>query len=218
MIEYEYFFTEFDKMNVIDHIKKQNNGKYKGTYLFRVQVFECKNCYLRVRDEGYKVTLTHKKKSDNGFDMENEIIIDSFDKGCNLLDVFGFQKKYYYEKIREIWKCDNCEIIFDTIPGLYDTMEIECISKTKLDKLKKQLDLEPTPAYLRSNLHQHLFGIDLNKKIGDNTFKNIKKVLLPLVTKNKKEFLCLMKDQTQKFKNICLPDKKSATSHRPKST
>lgn len=201
-IEYEYSFLNFDKAKVIQYIK-QNKGKYKGTFVFKVQVYECKDCYLRVRDEGYKVTITHKKKnSESQFDEENEVNIDDFDRGVQLLGAMGFQKKYYYEKIREIWECNGCEVVFDTIPGTYDLMEIECTAKNKLDKMTKSLNLVKTPDNIRGNSHLTLFGIDLNKKKGDNTFKNLKKVLLPLVTKNKKEFIKLIKYQTEKYNSI----------------
>ena len=37
------------------------------------------------------------------FVNENEVIINNFDEGCKILLGLGCVKKYYYEKMREIW-------------------------------------------------------------------------------------------------------------------
>jgi adenylate cyclase class IV len=79
----------------------------KGTYLFRVQVLihllNTPNTYVRVRDEGYRTTMTYKLQDRNEKYPQEEIVIDDFDNGVTLLLGLGCKKKYYYEKIREIW-------------------------------------------------------------------------------------------------------------------
>jgi hypothetical protein len=60
-LEYEHTFYEFDKDTVISSIKELGFKK-KGKYLFRVQVFNSdKVPYARVRDEGFRTTLTLKE-------------------------------------------------------------------------------------------------------------------------------------------------------------
>ena len=58
--EYEYAFFDFKKNDIISKIKEMN-GKHKGTYLFKVQMFihplETPGTYIRVRDEGFRTTM-----------------------------------------------------------------------------------------------------------------------------------------------------------------
>lgn len=108
--------------------------------MFKVQVFKLKDgkedFYLLVRDEGFRKTMTYKHYNNKtNFADEHEVVIDNFNNGINILLGVGCEKKYYYEKIREIWNLENSEIIFDSIPGLPDIMEIE--SKTQKELKKK---------------------------------------------------------------------------------
>ena len=101
--------------DIISKIKEMN-GKHKGTYLFRVQVFihplEASGTYIRVRDEGFRTTMTYKLKDPKSkFENEEEIQINDFDAAVNILLGVGCKKKYYYEKIREIWTIKNTEIV-----------------------------------------------------------------------------------------------------------
>jgi adenylate cyclase class IV len=60
--------------------------------------------YARVRDEGFRTTMTLKEiDPETNFENEKEIIINDFDSGIEILLALGCKKKYYYEKIREIW-------------------------------------------------------------------------------------------------------------------
>ena len=59
--EYEYAFFDFNKADIISKIKSLK-GKHKGTYLFKVQIFEhpldTQGTCIRVRDEGFRTTMT----------------------------------------------------------------------------------------------------------------------------------------------------------------
>ena len=102
-LEYEYRYQAgtFDK-NII-RSKLQELGAVKhGHWLFRVQVFTnplVENTpYIRIRDEGYKITMTFKTKGTNEFCNEHEVIINDFDSGVNIMLGLGCVKRYYYEK------------------------------------------------------------------------------------------------------------------------
>jgi len=201
-IEYEYSFYNFNKKDVINKIKK-GKGKKKGTYLFRVQVLihplETPGTYIRVRDEGHRITMTYKfKDSKSKFENENEVIVNDFDEAVNILLGIGCTKKYYYEKIREIWNIKNTEIVFDSNPGVPDRMEIESENKSQLSEMVKYFEVKPED---RSDKYMELFGFAIPRTI-DLTFKNVKKDLLKLVKKNKNEFIKLVDDQLTKYKKI----------------
>jgi len=200
--EYEYAFFDFKKNDIISKIKEMN-GKHKGTYLFKVQMFihplETPGTYIRVRDEGFRTTMTYKfKDSKSKFDDEEEVNINDFDSGVNILLGIGCKKKYYMEKIREIWQVKNTEIIFDTDPGIDDKLEVESKTKTELNKMVKYFGLKLEE---KQDRYMNLFGIVIPKTI-DLKFQNVKKELLKCVKKDKEKFIELVDYQLKKYKKL----------------
>ena len=129
--EYEYRFNNYNKKEIITKLKELG-AKYFGTFKFRVMVFTDSinsEKYIRVRDEGHRVTMTVKNNLTDKFPVENEVIINDFDEGVNILLAVGCKKKYYYEKYREIWNLKNSEIIFDMNPGIPELMYVESLQK-----------------------------------------------------------------------------------------
>ena len=207
-IEYEYQFRNYDKSKLIKEMK-QLGAKKKGEYLFRVNVFNHPNkiedTYIRVRDEGFRITMTYKYQPLNKFADENEIIIDDFDEAITILNNLGCKTKYYYEKIREIWNLDNCEIVFDTIPCNPELMEVEKKKKKDLIKLIKKLDLEKYRSQSYNNdILKELFGFTIPKTEKQVTFNNSKKLFSKLVTKNKPLFNKIVDEQKAKYKELIL--------------
>jgi adenylate cyclase class IV len=201
--EYEYRFNNYNKKDIITKLK-DINAKYFGTYRFRVMVFTDSinsEKYIRVRDEGHRITMTVKNNLTDKFPVENEVIINNFDEGINILLAVGCKKKYYYEKYREIWNYKNSEIIFDMNPGIPELMEVESSTKKELDILCKKLELNINnyQGFSNNQIYLDLFGIVIPKTL-DLTFKNSKKELKP--TKNKEEFIKLVKMQLKEFNKI----------------
>ena len=205
-IEYEYQFRNYDKPKLIKEMKHLG-AKKKGEYLFRVNVFEHPNkipdTYIRVRDEGFRITMTYKYQPLNKFADENEIIINDFDEAITILNNLGCKTKHYYEKIREIWNLNNCEIVFDTIPCNPEIMEVEAVKKRDLTKLIKTLDLEKYRSQSYNNdVLKELFGFTIPKTDIEVTFNNSKKLLGKLVTKNKPLFNQIVDEQKEKYKEL----------------
>ena len=200
--EYEYAFTDYNKKDIISKIKKMN-GVHKGTFLFRVNVFvhplEAPGTYIRVRDEGFRITMTYKYATSNKFLNEDEIIIDNFDNGVKILLGLGCKSKYYYEKIREIWKVKNTELVFDTNPGIDDRLEVESNTKKELDKMVKYFGLTIED---RKNRYIDLYDMEIPKTLLVLTFQNVKKNLIKYVKKNKKKFIEIIEKQLKKYKKI----------------
>jgi adenylate cyclase class IV len=201
--EYEYRFNNYNKKEIITTLK-DINAKYFGTFKFRVMVFTDSinsEKYIRVRDEGHRITMTVKNNLTDKFPVENEVNINDFDEGINILLAVGCKKKYYYEKYREIWHYKNSEIIFDMNPGIPELMEVESSTKKELDILCKKLELSINnyQGFSNNQVYLDLFGIVIPKSL-DLTFKNSKKELKP--TKNKEEFIKLVKMQLIEFNKI----------------
>lgn len=207
-LEYEYRYKAgtFDK-NII-RSKLQELGAVKhGHWLFRVQVFTNPlvetNPYIRIRDEGHKITMTYKTKGTKDFVNEQEVIIDDFDTGVNIMLGLGCEKKYYYEKLREIWHLGDTEICWDTNPGRSDIMEVEAKTKKDLDKMIGLLDLTDVPHddFKDTELYSIPFGIILPGNV-DLTFQTAKKIMGKLVKKNKKIFNQLIDEQIKMYKIV----------------
>ena len=213
--EYEYEFYDYNKSKVIAKVRELK-GVYKGTFLFRVQQFKLPNslhrdrqgddkkAYIRVRDEGFKITMTIKIPTPDGFAEETEIIIDNFENGVAMMLLLGCIKTVYYEKVREIYDLGNTEIIFDMNPGYPEFMEIESKTLAQLNKMVKIFGLTVVPESEQKNLFVELFGIDMEKfgKFDNVTFTNVKKLVAPLVTKNIKQFNKLTDDHLKKYKAL----------------
>jgi adenylate cyclase class IV len=201
--EYEYRFNNYNKSDIIATLKDLK-AKYFGTFKFRVMVFtDSVNSekYIRVRDEGHRVTMTIKNNLTDKFPIEHEIIINDFDIGVKMLLELNCKKKYYYEKYREIWNYKNTEIIFDMNPGIPELMEVESSTKKELDIVCKKLELDMNnyQGFSNNETYLNLFGIVIPKAL-DLTFKNAKKELKP--TKNKEEFIKLVTMQLKNFNKI----------------
>jgi len=205
-VEYEYSFYNYNKKNIIKKIKKLGFKK-KGQFIFKVHVFthplNTPNTYVRIRDEGFRITLTYKyKDSKSTFENEDEIEIGDYEEGIKILLNLGCKTKYFYEKIREIWSLDSDEIIFDINPGEPERMEIESKTKKDLDEITSYLKLHKLIVTNEYDPLKEKFGIDL---VGQNlTFLNCKKILSKLITKKetKKEFNELIEEQLTLYNTL----------------
>lgn len=205
-IEYEYEFLNYDKKHIISEIKKRG-AKKLGQFIFKVIVFthplsEKASTYIRVRDEGHKITMTTKTKSDKSqFESENEVIINDFDEAVNILYSLGCIKKYYYEKIREIWRLKDAEIVFDINPCLTERMEIEAKTKKILDSIVNYLDLKSELTKEKGNRFYDLYGTIIPKNV-DLTFNTAKKILFKHLKKNKDLFNKIIAEQKELYNSL----------------
>ncbi len=99
--------------------------------LMRRQVFYLvdrnKDAYVRVRDEGNKITMTYKQFDEVGLHgaKETEIIVSDFNDAQNILQHSGLVPKSYQETRRETWMLDGTEVVIDEWPWLRPFIEIE---------------------------------------------------------------------------------------------
>ena len=77
-----------------------------------------KNAFVRVRDQGDKVTLTYKQFDElslNGT-KEIEITVNDFDETIKLLAAAGLPHGSFQETKRETWRLGSTEIVLDVWP------------------------------------------------------------------------------------------------------
>lgn len=105
-----------------------------------------KNGWVRVRDEGDKVTMSYKQLNSRELDGTHEVsvVVDSFEAACNFLESIGLESKTYQETKRESWQLDEFEIELDEWPWVKPYIEIEGPDEASLKTLAANLGLDWT--------------------------------------------------------------------------
>ncbi len=100
--------------------------------------------WVRVRDEGDRVTLAYKRTVNDGLDgtKELEISVDDFDKITGFLLELGLEQKSYQETKREKWDLDGVEVTIDSWPWVPSFAEIEGKSESALRDAAEKLGLD----------------------------------------------------------------------------
>jgi len=116
-------------------------------------------CGLRVRGcrllEGPPVSssMTFKgPRQQSQLKIRDEITIeiDDADVGCELLMALGYVEFLYFEKRRESWRLDGCEVELDELPYLGFYVEIEGPNEQRIRKAFTSLGLDGVPVIGRS--------------------------------------------------------------------
>ncbi len=83
--------------------------------------------WIRVRDEGNKVTLSYKQLNDRTLHGTKEVsvVVDDFGKTCQFLEAIGMMAKAYQETKREKWSHKSVEVTIDTWPWVPTFVELE---------------------------------------------------------------------------------------------
>ncbi|MDB5177243.1 MAG: uncharacterized protein JWN75_911 [Candidatus Saccharibacteria bacterium] len=146
--------------------------------------------FVRIRDEGDKVTMTYKQRDDE-FDLhgtkEIEVEVSDFDDTVKLLDAAGWPPITYQETKRETWKLGEAEIVLDEWPWIPPYIEIEAPNEEIVRRTAENLGFIWSDAvvgsidiiYNRDFPNMTIRGvIDINKvKFGDpipEEFKAVK--------------------------------------------
>lgn len=85
------------------------------------------NGWVRVRDEGDKITLSYKQLNDRTLYGTKEItvIVNDFTTTDSFLLAIGLEQKSYQETKRESWHIGDVQIELDEWPWIKPTIEIE---------------------------------------------------------------------------------------------
>jgi adenylate cyclase class 2 len=102
------------------------------------------NSYIRVRDEGDKVTLTFKQFASLSVDGAREIetTVGSFEDTIGIFVSAGLEAFSLQESKRETWEYKGYEIVLDEWPWLNPYIEIEGESEDGLKSIVKELELD----------------------------------------------------------------------------
>lgn len=102
------------------------------------------DAFLRVRDEGDKVTLTYKRHDDDGLHgtKEIEVIVSDFEATVELLKASGLEITTYQESRRETWRLGEAEVVLDEWPWIPQYIEIEAESEEVVRDTANKLGLD----------------------------------------------------------------------------
>ncbi len=97
--------------------------------------------WVRVRDEGDKITLTFKKTTEHEFGGAHEIetIVGDYQKTIDIFLAIGLIVHTAQETKRETWKIDGVEVVLDEWPWLNPYIEIEGLSEQAVKDVAQKL-------------------------------------------------------------------------------
>jgi len=106
------------------------------------------NSFVRIRDQGDKITLTYKQFDELSATgaKEIEVVVSNFEDTVSLFAAAGLPHGSYQETKRETWKLGSTEIVLDIWPWLNPYIEIEGESEEIIKDVAAQLKLQWTDA------------------------------------------------------------------------
>lgn len=103
-----------------------------------------KGAWVRVRNEGDKVTMSYKQQFDRSLHGTKEatVKVDNFDSASEFLYLLGLNSKSYQETKRESWKLGDVEVEIDTWPWIPSFVELEGTSESAVREAAEKLKLD----------------------------------------------------------------------------
>ncbi len=124
--------------------------------------------WVRLRDEGDKVTLTYKKRlgantTQHGDESmeEIEVVVDNFAKTALFLEKIGLKEKFYEENQRTRYVLNTIHFDIDTWPLIPSYLEIEATSWEEVDQAIELLELPKEEKKICSTMQVYqMYGLN----------------------------------------------------------
>lgn len=142
---------------------------------------------LRIREEKeidgdfHDVIITHKGPRAHGklkSRQETEVHVNDLNAASGLLTALGFRPVLGFEKRRQRWTMDQCEIVIDELPFLGRYIEIEGPDDESVLCVREKIGLSEAPivhssyiSMLRAYLLEHELNMDFVKFQDEMTVK-----------------------------------------------
>ncbi|KKP68522.1 MAG: hypothetical protein UR66_C0005G0069 [Candidatus Moranbacteria bacterium GW2011_GWE1_35_17] len=183
-IEFEATFTDINKDEIRDRLKKSGAVLTREEFLQKRVTFnfpvghENKNGWLRVRDEGDKITMIIKIIDGEKIENQKEIglTVDDFSEAVEFLETIGCRKKSYQETKRELWILDGVEVTIDEWPFLEPLVEVEGKSEEAVKNVSEKLGFDYAQAFFGcvSPLYAEKYNVPeefVNNHVAEITFE-----------------------------------------------
>lgn len=177
-IEYEATFVNIDKDEIRSRLKVLGAELVKPEFLQSRAVFhlpeghELPGSWLRIRDEGNRVTCSFKQVTGDSIDDQKEIMVEvsDFQTTVDLLTVMGARQKAFQESRRELWLLDDTEVTIDEWPWLEPFVEVEGSGEDEVRGVSEKLGFDWKDAKFCpiGDLYVERYGIT-RERINDET-------------------------------------------------
>jgi len=168
-IEYEATFPNINKDEIRQRLLSAGASLIKPEFFLKRNVFhlpkgnEVEGGFLRVRDEGDKITMSMKVIKEKGIEDQEELCltVNDFNQASEFLGVIGCTQKSYQETKRETWEFDGVEIDIDEWPFLEPFVEIEGSSEEAVRSVSEKLGFDYSQALFCSagTLYSKKYGL-----------------------------------------------------------
>ncbi len=151
--EIEATFIDIDKTALRTKLQRAGATLHLPETLMKRVIFDLNNrSFLRVRDEGNRITMSYKNVEKLTLTGTKEICltVDDYDEAVAFVKACGFQPKSYQETYREEWKLRDVEIDIDTWPWLPTFVEIEGPSESAVATAAADLGFDMQDAHYGS--------------------------------------------------------------------
>lgn len=113
---------------------------------------EAEHSFIRIRDQGDKITLTFKRRARAKLNRINdtkeiEVEVSNFEDTVELFKEAGWSPKTYQENRRETWLLDDAEVVIDEWPWLSPQIEIEAEEEAVVRSVAEKLGLDWDDAF-----------------------------------------------------------------------
>ena len=189
-IEYEATYINIDKNNMRKKLVEAKANLIRKEFLQKRVVFDLpkgnhiSGGWLRVRDEGDKITMSLKIVDGDQIhnQKETQLTVDSFEEARNFLTDIGCEEKAYQESKRELWDMDGVEITIDEWPFLEPFVEVEGKSEKQVKTVSEKIGFDYAEAKFCSvdTLYNEKYNISIDQ-INDHTPKILFKMKNPFL-------------------------------------
>lgn len=168
-IEYEAMFKDVNKEDIRNKLKSLNAELVKPEFLQKRIIFELPggqaiNKWVRLRDEGDKITLTYKEITGGVIDGQREILVtvNDFEKTKRILEKTGLTNVAHQENHRELWILDGVEVYIDTWPFINTLVEVEGKNEEEVKRISEKIGFDYSKAIFASVevLYSEKYGIN----------------------------------------------------------
>jgi adenylate cyclase class 2 len=135
--------------------------------------------WLRVRDEGDKITMSLKIIDGDRIEDQKELClkIDDFVTAVDFLKTIGCKSKAYQESKRELWTINEAEVTIDEWPFLEPFVEVEAETEERVREVSALLGFDYDQALFCSVdvLYSAKYGVSkevINNQISEISFES----------------------------------------------
>lgn len=147
--EIEATFININKDQLRAELRRLGAKLLQPETLMRRTIFNIDDhSFVRVRDEGNRITMSYKRLDALSLSGMKEICLDvnNYDDAINFVKICGLKPKAVQETLREEWELDGVELDVDTWPWLPAFVEIEGPSEAAVKSVAEKLGLKMAEA------------------------------------------------------------------------